>query len=51
VQRLLSTLDKGAEIDAKNVKSRAESEARLIEIRDSILNGMAKTADRALRAY
>ena len=49
VQRLLSTLDKGAEIDAKNVKSRAESEARLIEIRDGILNGMAKATDKALR--
>src|SRR5271170_950284 len=45
VQRLLSTLDKGAEIDAQNVKSRAESEARLLEIRDGILNGMAKTTD------
>ena len=50
VQRLLSTLDKGAEIDAQNVKSRAESEARLLEIRDGILNGMAKTTDKALRS-
>jgi len=50
VQRLLSTLDKGAEIDAKNVKSRAESEARLVEIRDDILSGMARTTDKALRA-
>ena len=50
VQRLMSTLDKGAEIDAKNVKSRAESEARLVEIRASILDGMAKSAEKALRA-
>jgi hypothetical protein len=49
-QRLLSTLDKGAEIDAKNLKSRAESEARLMEIRDGILNGMSTAADKALRS-
>jgi uncharacterized protein YaaN involved in tellurite resistance len=50
VQRLMATLDKGSEIDAMNVKSRAESEARLIEIRDGILNGLTKSADKALRS-
>jgi archaellum component FlaC len=50
VARLMSTLEKGAQIDANNVKSRAESEARLIEIRDSLLGGMAASADRALRS-
>ena len=49
VARLMATLDKGAQIDADNVKSRAESEARLRDIRDSILNGLAGAADRALR--
>jgi uncharacterized protein YaaN involved in tellurite resistance len=49
VARLVSTLDKGAQIDADNVKSRAESEAKLIEIRDSLIGGMAASADRALR--
>jgi hypothetical protein len=49
VARLMATLDKGAQIDANNVKSRAESEAKLIEIRDGILNGLANNADRALR--
>ena len=51
VQRLLSTLDKGAEIDANNVKSRAESEARLKDIRDNILDGLAKTTQKALKSY
>jgi archaellum component FlaC len=50
VARLMSTLDKGAQIDANNVKSRAESEAKLIEIRDSLIDGMAANADRALRS-
>jgi hypothetical protein len=50
VQRLMSTLDKGAEIDARNVKTRAESEAKLIELRDGILDGMAKTTEKALRS-
>jgi archaellum component FlaC len=49
VARLMTTLEKGAEIDANNVKSRAESEQKLIEIRDGILNGLASNADRALR--
>jgi hypothetical protein len=49
VARLMATLEKGAEIDANNVKSRAESERKLIEIRDSILSGLASNADRALR--
>jgi hypothetical protein len=50
VQRLMATLDKGAEIDARNVKTRAESEAKLIELRDGILDGMAKTTEKALRS-
>jgi uncharacterized protein YaaN involved in tellurite resistance len=50
VQRLLTTLDKGSEIDAMNSKRRAESEVRLIEIRDGILNGLTKSADRALKS-
>jgi hypothetical protein len=49
VARFMATLEKGAEIDANNVKSRGESERKLIEIRDGILNGLASNADRALR--
>jgi uncharacterized protein YaaN involved in tellurite resistance len=49
VQRLMTTLDKGSEIDARNVRSRAESEARLTDILNGIVTGLAKNADKALQ--
>lgn len=49
LDKLLDTLHQGSEIDTANVASRAASVARLTELRDRLLDGVATHADRALR--
>jgi uncharacterized protein YaaN involved in tellurite resistance len=50
VDRLMKTLEAGAQIDEANAKSRAESNRKLTEIRDAVIDGLAESARRAVSA-
>lgn len=50
VERLMKTLEAGAQIDAANAASRAESNRKLIEIRDAVIQGLSYSAHRAATA-
>jgi hypothetical protein len=48
VERLMQTLDQGAKLDQENAKTRAQSNERLLQIRDAVVNGLTANAGRAL---
>jgi hypothetical protein len=51
VERLMKTLDEGARLDEQNAKTRAQANAKLAQIRDELLQGLADHADKALQSY
>jgi hypothetical protein len=50
VERLMKTLEAGTRIDEANAASRAESNRKLVEIRDAVIDGLSEAARRALKA-
>jgi uncharacterized protein YaaN involved in tellurite resistance len=51
VERLMKTLEAGAQIDEANAASRAESNRKLVEIRDAVIAGLSQSASRSVAAF
>lgn len=50
LDRLLATLDSGSRIDAANVKKRREAAARLVSLRDRLVEGIAANSENAVKS-